>query len=113
MADKIRIRDEHARRMIVRLEHAHGLARLHQQSLVVLKLLQRRDDGVVCLPTARRPPRSAVDHKILRTLGDFVVKIVHQHAHGSFLLPAFASDGVAAGRANRGVSLNFSFDGHE
>src|ERR1022692_1706274 len=110
MADEIRICNEHARRMIVRLEHAHRLARLHQQSLVVLQLLQSCDDGVVRLPTPRRPTGSAVHNKVLRTLGNFLVEVVHEHAHGGFLLPAFASDRVAAGRANRGVSLGFRFE---
>ena len=100
--------------MIVRLEHAHGLARLHQQSLVVLQILQGRDDGVVCLPTPRRAPRSAINDKVLGTLGNISVEIVHQHAHGSFLLPAFAGDGVAARRANGGRGLGeFRFNGHE
>ena len=87
--------------MIVRLEHAHGLARLHQQSLVVLQILQGGDDGTVCLPTPRRAPRSAINDKVLGTLGNVSVEIVHKHAHGSFLLPAFADYGVAVGRANR------------
>src|ERR1700683_1802922 len=112
MANQVRIRNEHARRMIVRLEHADGLARLHQQSLVVLKLLQSRNDRMVSLPTPCCTPGSAVHNKILRTLSHVLVKVIHEHAHSGFLLPAFASNGVAARRANRSVSLSLSFDGH-
>src|SRR5580692_3404743 len=98
--------------MIVRLEDADRFARLHQQSLVILELFQSCDDGLVSLPTAGRAPGSAVDDKILWTLGNLAIEVVHQHAHSRFLLPAFAGDLIAAGRANRDGSLNFSFDGH-
>ncbi len=114
MANQVRIGDEHPRRIIVRLEHAHGFARLHQQSLVVLQVLKARNNGVVCLPTPRRPPRSAVDDEVLRPLGDVRVEVVHEHAHRSFLLPAFANDGVSARRANGRRSLGeFRSNGHE
>ncbi len=112
MADEIGIRDEHARRVIVRLEYANRLAGLHQQRLVVVKLLQRFDDGAIGFPTARGASGSAIDDEIFGALGDFFVEVVHQHAHGSFLLPAFASDLIAAGRANGGGGLDFGFDGH-
>ncbi len=39
VADEIRICDQHSRRVIVRFENAHGLARLHQQRFVVRKIL--------------------------------------------------------------------------
>src|ERR1700730_1964231 len=95
--------------MIVRLKNADRLARLHQQSLIILKLPQRGDDGVVSLPTARGASGSAVHDKILRTLGYVGIKVVHEHAHGSFLLPTFANDGVAAGRANGSRDLKCTF----
>ncbi len=55
---------------------------------------------------------SAVNHEILGALSHFLVEIVHQHAHGSFLLPAFAGDGVATWRANGSLGLNFCFNRH-
>jgi hypothetical protein len=100
--------------MIVRLENADGLTGLNQQSLVVLQLFESCDDGVVSLPAPRRAAGSSVYDQVLRTFGDVGVEIIHQHAHGGFLLPAFASEGVAARRANGSRSLNeFRFDGHE
>jgi hypothetical protein len=98
--------------VIVGFENADGLARLHQQGFVVGQSFQRRDDGVVGFPTARSAARSAVDDEVFRALGDFLVEVVHEHAHGGFLLPAFARDGVAAGRANGSRSLDFSLNGH-
>ncbi len=99
--------------MVVGLEYSDGLARLHQQSFVVLQILQSRDDGVVSLPTARCSAGSAVHDKILGTLGNISVEVIHEHAHGSFLLPAFAGDGVAARRANGRMSLcEFRINGH-
>jgi hypothetical protein len=69
---------------------------------------------VICLPTARRASRAAIDDKILGTLGNVRVEIVHQHAHGSFLLPAFAGDLIAARGANRRWGLSeFRFNRHE
>jgi hypothetical protein len=50
----------------------------------------------------------------LRTLRNFLVEIVHEHAHGGFLLPAFTGDLVAARGANGGWGLeDFRFNGHE
>ena len=37
MPDQVRVRDQHARRILVSLKHAHRLPRLHQQSLVVFQ----------------------------------------------------------------------------
>ena len=110
MADEIRVGDEHARRVVVRLEHSHRLARLHQQRLVVRETLQRVDDGVIAIPIAGSFARTAVDDQILRALGNFLVKIVHQHAHGCFLLPTFAGERGAARGANAGVRRCWSFD---
>ena len=110
MPDQIRVRNQHARRVSVSLEHAHRLPRLHQQRLIVLKILQRADDSVVAIPVASRLTRAAIDNQILRPLGNFLVEIVHQHAQGGFLLPTFAGDRVAARGANAGVRRGRSFD---
>ena len=70
---------------------------------------------MVGLPTAGCAAGSAIDDQIARALGDFFVEIVHQHAHGGFLLPAFAGNAVAAGGADRRVGGlgDFCFDRHD
>jgi hypothetical protein len=100
--------------MIVRLKYAHRLARLHQQSFIILEVFQRRNDSVICLPTARRASRSAIHDKVLGALGNVRVEIVHEHAHGSFLLPAFAVDLIAARGTNGRWGLSeFGSNRHE
>src|ERR1700737_1051605 len=47
MAHEIRVRDQDSRRMIVSLEYADRLSRLHQQRLVAPKILQRSDDSAI------------------------------------------------------------------
>src|SRR3712207_8374287 len=37
-------------------------------------------------------PRAAVDYEVLGALGDLGVQVVHEHAQGGFLVPAFAGD---------------------
>jgi hypothetical protein len=71
-------------------EHADRLAALDEQRLVVLETAQGRDDRVERLPAARCSPRPAINDEIVRTLGDFGIEIVHQHAQRGFLLPALA-----------------------
>ena len=58
--------------------------------------LELTDDGVKALPVARGLADAAVDDEVRGALGDFGVEIVHQAAQGSFLLPAFAAELVAA-----------------
>ena len=114
MPHKVRIRNQHSRRVIVRLEHANWLSRLHQQRLIILQLPQCRDDRMVSLPTPRRTPGAAVHHKVFGALSNLFIQIVHQHAHGSFLRPAFASDLVPTRCSNGHVSCggDLGFDRH-
>ncbi len=49
---QVRIGDQHARRIGMRLEHADRLARLHEQRFVVVELLQHFNDLVEALPVA-------------------------------------------------------------
>ena len=100
MADEIGIRDQHARRVGVRAENADGLAGLHEQRFVIFERAQRRDDRVIALPVARRFAAPAVDDQVFRLLGHLGIEVVHQHAQRRFLLPAFAGNGRAAGRAD-------------
>ena len=103
MAHQVRIADQNARRVLVRLKDADRLARLHQQRFVVFQRLQRLDDGVVAVPIARGAAGAAIHHEVLRALGDVGVEIVHQHAHGGFLAPAFAGELIAARRFHRDI----------
>ena len=91
-----RVRDQHARRHLVRAEHADRLSRLHEQGLVVRQALQRADDRVVGLPRAGRAPRAPVDHEVRRVLGDLGIEVVHEHAQRGLLQPAAAAQLEAA-----------------
>ena len=64
-----RVGDQHPGRPLVRPRHADRLARLDQQRLVVAELGQRRDDGVVGVPAARRAAGPAVHDELVRMLG--------------------------------------------
>ena len=109
VADEVGVADQDARGVVVRAEDADRLARLHQQRLVVVERVQGADDGVVAVPVAGGAAGAAVDDEVLRALGDVWVEIVHQHAHGGFLRPAFAGKLVAArgldGRVGADVRL--------
>ncbi len=61
---QVRVGDQHARRAFVRAQHADRLARLHQQRLVRLELLQILDDGVERRPRSRRLAAPAVDDQV-------------------------------------------------
>ena len=75
-----RVRDQHARRVLVRREDADGLARLHEQRLVGAELEQRADDRAQRLVVARGLAGAAVDDELLRLLRDLGVEVVQQHA---------------------------------
>ena len=64
---------------------------------------------MIAIPIARRLARAAVDDQILWALGNVLVKIVHQHAHGRFLLPSFAGERGAARSANARIRRCGSF----
>ncbi len=85
----------------VRAEHAHGLARLHEEGFVVREVQQRAHDGVEAVPIARCPSRSAVDHEPVGVLGVLGIEVVAEHAQGRFLQPPPAGDRPAARRPHR------------
>ena len=68
---------------------------------------------MVAIPIASGFARPAIDHQVARALADFFVEVVHQHAHGGFLLPAFTGKSRAAGSADGCVGWNFSLYRHE
>jgi hypothetical protein len=64
----------------VRLENAHGLARLNEHRFVGLEFLERLDNLVETLPVARSLADAAIDNQILGPFGDLRVEVVHQHS---------------------------------
>ena len=88
LRDEVRVGDQHARRELVRLERRDGLARLHEQRLVVAQRHQFADDRVVALPVARRLADAAVHDEVLGALRDVRVQVVLEHAQRRLLLPA-------------------------
>ena len=80
-------------------EHADRLARLHQQRLVVLQPLQRRDDPVEALPVPRGPADPAIDDQVLRPLGDLGSRLFISIRSGASVCQDLA---VSSGRAGRG-----------
>src|SRR5258705_398801 len=91
MTNEIGIRDEHSRGFIVGAEFSDWLARLNEQGLVVFKPAQRTDNGIETFPISGRASGAAVNDQSIRSFSDFRIEIVHQHSHGRFLVPAFAT----------------------
>ncbi len=88
---QVGVGDQHARRVLVGLEHRHRLARLNEQRLVVAEALELGHDRVVARPVARRLADAAVDDQLGRVLGHVRMEVVLKHAQGGFLLPALAA----------------------
>ena len=95
-----RVGDEDARRPGMGSEDGDGLARLHDERLVVLEPAEGRDDRIEGGPAARRAARPAVDDEVFGTFGDVRVEVVHQHAERGFLWPSLAGDRHASRRAD-------------
>ena len=99
MGDKVRVRDQHARRERLRLEHGDRLARLHEQRLVASETFQLAHDRVVARPIARRLPDPSVHDQLLGSLGDIGMQVVLEHAQRSLLLPTTTAQ--VRGRAHQ------------
>ena len=82
-----RVRDQHARRALVRPEDAYRLAGLHEQRLVVTQPQKRPDDVPQGLVRSGRPPRAAVHDEVLGMLGDLGIEVVEQHPQRRLGLP--------------------------
>ena len=85
---EVGVGDEHTRRPLVRRHDSDGLARLHEERLVRLEVLERLDDGVERLPGSGCAAGAAVDDEVVGALGDLGVEVVHEHAQRGFGLPA-------------------------
>ena len=81
-------------------EHADRLARLDEQGLVVLQILERRDDRRVGLPAPGGPAGAAVHDELVGVFGHLGVEVVHQLAHRALGGPALAAELGAAGRVD-------------
>ena len=110
---QVRVGDQHARGVGVRLEHAHRLAGLDQQRLVVVQCAQRRDDGIEALPVARGTTDAAVDDQLLGILGDVRIEVVHQHPQRRLGEPALRGAFGAARRADHPVGVARALRGCE
>ena len=106
LADKVRIRDQNARRFIVGPKNANRFAGLHEKRFIVLEFAQRANNRVETLPSFARRGRSRRRRSVVRILGDLRIEIVHQHPQRGFLMPAFAAEFTAARRADDSFSTH-------
>ncbi len=97
---QMRIRNKDTRRLFMGTEHADWLSGLDNQRLVILQALQRGDDTMIGLPISCGLSPTSVHDQLFRMLGNRRVQIVHQHAHGGFLMPAFAMQFRSVGGVN-------------
>ena len=104
--------DQHARCPFVGAEHAHRLARLHQQSLVTAQLAQRRENAVETRPVARGAARAAVDDQLGGLLRHVRIQVVLDHAVGGFLHPAPAAELQARRRMDDAGFAQVMFRAH-
>ena len=81
----------------MRPKNADRLAGLNKERFIVFKTLERLDNAVKILPCPGSPPDPAIDDKFVRVFCHVGMKIVHQHAHRRFGLPAFCGDFLSCG----------------
>src|SRR3954447_6141083 len=105
---EVRVGDQHARRLLVRLEDRDRLARLDEQRLALAErrelALDRREARLV----ARGLADPAVDDEVLRALGDVGMQVVLEHPQRRLLLPAAAAKVGHAARRYRSVPVTLS-----
>src|SRR4051794_2612717 len=58
---QLRIADDDARRILVRLQHTDRLAGLHEQRLIILQRFKLADDRIVALPITSSFTRTSID----------------------------------------------------
>ena len=110
LADEVRVGDEDPRRPLVGPQHADRLARLDEQRLVVAERAELADDRVEGIPAPGGAPGPAVDHEMVRVLGDLRVEVVHEHPEGRLLLPAATGQlGPRGARTGRGPDMRGAY----
>ena len=97
LRDQVGVRDEDPRPPLVGAEHADRLAGLDEQGLVVLQVLERRDDRRVGVPAPGGTAGAAVHDELVGVFGHLGVEVVHQHPHRALGGPALAAALGAAG----------------
>ena len=112
MRHQVGVGDQHARGVDVGAEHAHRLARLHQQRLVGFEAAERRNDAVEGLPVARRAANAPVNDQLARPFGDIRIEIVHQHAQRRLGQPALGGAFDAARGADDAHIVDAVVSGH-
>ena len=101
VGDEVAVRDEDARRVLVRPEHADRLAGLDQQRLVGRQRSQRAQDRVERLDGPRGLPGTAVHDQPLGVFRHLRIEVVLQHPVGGLDLPRRTAQLGAARRTNR------------
>jgi hypothetical protein len=61
-------------------------------------------------PIAGRAAGSPVNDQLVRLLGDLRIQVIHQHPEGGFLMPTFAGNLAASGRANNRKTITHHSD---
>src|SRR5215510_1277350 len=97
---QVRVREQYAWRIRVRAKHAHRLSRLNAKRLVSFEVTQRPDDAIKAFPIAGGAADAAVHNEFLGLLGNFGIKVVHQHPQRRFGQPAAGGDFWTAGCPN-------------
>ena len=72
---------------------------------------QLADDRVEGLPRAGGLAGAAVDHQLVRLLGDLGIEVVHQHPERGFLAPAAAAERAAPRRPDGSRAVNGAVGG--
>jgi hypothetical protein len=114
VAHQVGVGQQHARGPFVGAEHTHGLAGLDQEGLVLFHGFQGAGDGIERSPGPDGAAGAAVDHQIVRTLGNLGIQVVHQHPQRGFSLPGLGGELSAAGcfdRAGTGGEIGGCHDG--
>ena len=106
-----RVRDQNPRRVRRRTEDRDGLARLHEQRLVVAQVEQRAHDRLERLVRPGRLAAAAVDHELLRPLRDLAVEVVQEHAERRLGRPRSRVQLRPAWRADRAQVAAERLDG--
>jgi hypothetical protein len=94
LADHIAVRHDDDGRLRMRAQHAYGLARLHDQGLVLFQFEQGLDDGVMRRPIARGAAEGRIYDQVRGVFAHG--EHVFQQAQQRFLAPALATQDIAA-----------------
>jgi hypothetical protein len=85
---QVRVRDQHPRRVRVRAKHTDWFSGLHAKRLVGFEITQSHNNAIKAFPVAGGAADAAIDHKLVRLLCHFGIKVVHQHPQRRFSQPA-------------------------